>query len=147
MRDDAFDLISLIVLVGMLISLGFMLVAKENRVTAMYNQKLYEDKNVQMVQGVVIPVYGDYDGTLTPGDVILMSQIQDWYMPSPKKLIIEDGGIVDVISTVEAERATYGANMVKYVLASGGKRFGLVYDNGKDLTDKDDDFFFIEKKR
>ena len=147
MRDDTFDLISLIVLVALILSLGYIVILKENKATEMYNQSLLEDKNVGLVEGVIIPVYGEYDGTLTAGEVVLMSQIQDWYMPSPKTLVVKDGGTMEITSTIEAEKVTYGVQMVQFVKNSGGKRYSINYDNGTNYATDEDDFFNIEKKR
>lgn len=147
MRDDTFDLISLIVLVALIMSLGYITILKENKETEMYNQSLLEDKNVGLVEGVIIPVYGEYDGTLTAGEVVLMSQIQDWYMPKPKTLVVKDGGTMEITSTIDAEKDYYGAQMVQFVQSSGGKRFSISYNNGTNYASDEDDYFYIEKKR
>ena len=147
MRDDAIDVVYLIVLAAVLISLGYVTILNEYKDTRSYSSEFMEDKNVGQIESLVIPVYGDYDGTLTAGDVILMSQIQDYYMPSPKKMNVEDGGVLEITSTVEGNIEAYGQQMYSYVAASGGERFSIVYNNGTDLTTEEDDYYFIEKKR
>lgn len=147
MRDEAFDLVALVSLVALILTLGYMVILKEFKTTEMYNQSLLEDKNVGLVEGVIIPMYGEYDGTLTSGEVVLMSQIQDWYMPSPKTLIVEGGGTMEITSTIEGEKDVYGQRMVSYVNASGGKRFSIEYHNGTNYATPDDDYFSIKKMR
>ena len=147
MRDEAFDLVALVSLVALILTLGYMVILKEFKTTEMYNQSLLEDKNVGLVEGVIIPMYGEYDGTLTSGEVVLMSQIQDWYMPAPKTLIVEGGGTMEITSTIEGEKDVYGTRMVLYVNASGGKRFSIEYHNGTNYATPDDDYFSIKKMR
>lgn len=147
MRDEAFDLVALVSLVALILTLGYMTILKEFKVTEMHNQSLLEDKNVGLVEGVIIPMYGEYDGTLTAGDVVLMSQIQDWYMPNPKTLVVQGGGTMEITSTIEGEKDVYGNRMVSYVNNSGGKRFSIEYHNGTNYATTDDDYFSIEKMR
>lgn len=147
MREDSYDVVFLVLLAVLFISLGYVTVLNEQKRTESYNASLIEDKNVGVIDSLVIPGYGDYDGTLTKGDVVLMSQIQDYYMPNPKKLHIEDGGELEIKSTVDVDKVSYGAKMIGYVGASGGNRFYLKYDDGTNLAQSDDDCFFIGKAR
>lgn len=147
MRDETFDVVYLIALAAMIISLGYVTILNEYKDTRSYNSEFVEDKNVGMIESLIIPVYGDYDGTLTKGDVILMSQIQDYYMPSPKVIQVEDTGKIEITSTVEGNIESYGQQMITYVNASGGQRFSIEYNNGTDLTTTDDDYYFIKKMR
>lgn len=147
MREETFDLVALVILTALIISLGYNSILKERKATEAYNQTILEDKNVSMVEGVIIPLYGDYDGTLTNSDLVLMSQIQDFYMPEPKTLKVKDAGDVTITSTIEAEKLSYGITMMDLVERSGGIRFTLSYNNGKDYSSKEDDYFYIEKVR
>lgn len=147
MRDETFDIVYLIALAAMIISLGYVTILNEYKDTRYYSSEFMEDKNVGKIESLVIPVYGDYDGTLTKGDVIIMSQIQDYYMPAPKVIQVEDGGKLTITSTVEGNIEAYGHQMAQYVNASGGERFSIVYNNGTDLTTADDDYYFIKKMR
>lgn len=147
MRDEMIDLVCLIVLTALLLSLGYVTVLSERKTTESYNAQLMEDKNVGLIDSLVIPVYGDFDGTLTKGDVILMPMVLDFYMPKPRTIKTEDGGSITIESTIEGSKVAYGTQMAQYLNASGGERFNLEYNNGEDLNDTEDDYFFIKKAR
>ena len=80
MRDEIMEMIYLVVLTALIISLGYVAVLNERKDTEQYVAELMEDKNVGLIESLILPAYGEYDGTLSKGDVILMSQIQHYYM-------------------------------------------------------------------
>ena len=147
MRDEIMEMIYLVVLTALIISLGYVAVLNERKDTEQYVAELMGDKNVGLIESLILPAYGEYDGTLSKGDVILMSQIQDYYMPLPKTIKVEDGGELEITSVIEGNLASYGHQMIQYVNASGGTKFNIEYDNGDDLSTEEDDYFFIKKAR
>lgn len=83
---DYLDLGLLILVLGFVITLGVNTLYKTNRVVHTNNQNYMEDKNTGKSKGYLISKYGDYDGTLSQMQVVLLSQIQDANMPSPRKV-------------------------------------------------------------
>jgi uncharacterized protein YcgI (DUF1989 family) len=155
-KDDVIDTLILIFMVAFLLSMGYVTILKEYKETTKYSADLLEQKNMKIVEGVTIPAYGDFTGTLTKGQVVLMSQVQDWYMPSPKTITIYDAdknnnrttekGKVEIKSTIDDERSYYGQLMITLVNDfSEDCKFALSYDSGSDYTTTDDDFWALQR--
>lgn len=82
------DLGLLILVLGLVISLGVSSLYRTNRQVQSSSQNYMEDKNTGRSKGYLISKYGEYDGTLSQMQVVLLSQIQDSNMPYPRKVVI-----------------------------------------------------------
>lgn len=159
LRDDIVDVIVLLFLTSFLLTMGYTKILKEYKVTSQYSAEILEQKNLQEVEGVKLPAFGDYSGTLTAGQVVLMSQVQDWYMPKPKLIKVynsngdtvlpEDGGKgLEITETIDAQKQYYAKvmlSMLKNVNADQNTKFSLSYDNGDDYSTHEDDFWIVEE--
>lgn len=152
MRDEIMDILFIIILLSITISCGFVVILKEQRNTNFYVQEYLSDKNTKSVDGFVIPAYGDYNGTLSVGDAILISQIQDQYMPQPRVIANDEGTTQVEITNIEHGKGGFDENayinMKNYLDISGGERFIISYKSQFDTTDseeKTNDIFYIEK--
>lgn len=163
MRNESFDLVALILITALMISLAYTSVLKEQKDTATYNQSVEQimtDKNAKLVNDISFPAYGDEDGTLSDGAVVLMTQIQDPHNLIESKVIAIDkdsnmannSGVNDV-QVLTIEEGTYKANKVKlglkamdFINATGAKKFGLSLQTGNDNASKNDNYFYIDAK-
>lgn len=158
MRDDIMDLVLLIVMLGITISVGFVGIVKERKDTEPVRQEYLQDKNTGTLPGYDIPSYGSFDGTLSGADLVLMTQIQDYYMPLPKKIRVAElnssnevvqKGDLDITSTYEAELAEYATLMKGFIGAEGYKNhYDMIFDDWKNLeSNVDDSYTFTKLKK
>lgn len=152
MRDEMMDVLFLIILLAITVACGYAVILREQRSTNFYVQEYLSDKNTKSVEGFVIPTYGDYNGTLSIGDAILVSQIQDQYMPQPRVIANDENTDNVVITSVEhgkggLDEAAF-TKMKAYLTASKGERFVISYKSQFDTSDSEDkanDVFYIKK--
>jgi len=84
------DLALLILLMGIVISIGLGLAIKTEKKVREVNSIL-EDKNIKEIKGYGIEDFGDFDGTLTKEEIALMIVVQDNnYVPKPNKIILKN---------------------------------------------------------
>lgn len=152
MRDEVMDMLFIIVLLAITVACGFGVIVREQKNTNFYVQEYLADKNTKSIEGFVIPTYGDYNGTLSIGDAILVTQIQDQYMPLPRVIGNDEGTADVVITNIEHGKGGFDAGaytkMKTYIDTSGGERFTISYKSQFDKTDNPDkmnDIFYIEK--
>lgn len=169
--DDSLDIVILIVLIAAILSVGLTAVLRERDRTTAYTSEYVNDKNTRRSL-ITQDVFGDEDGYYRIDDIYLTLQIQNYYMPQPKKIAVSyiskgnDGvasgtevvlGPLDVTSLHEDERDVYCEflnNFIDNYLLKGttnkekdleALRFELDLDLGEDLKSSDDDFYVFRK--
>lgn len=137
--DDIFDLLAFILLFGACIAITFGLV-----LPAVYD---FNDPMENALLDKTAPVevgYGNesnYDGTMSKMDVVLLSQVQDFSMPEPKKYKI-NGSMVDVTANYRGMLQEIGIsvfNMLDDVDPNGTGRYEIDYYYGKEPSIDDID--------
>lgn len=96
------DLGLLIIVLGVVISLGVTTLYKTNRQVQRNSHNFMEDKNTGRSRGYLLDKSGLYDGTLSKMQVILLTQIQDSNMPYPRSIQINNKRIDLPVSYKEA---------------------------------------------
>lgn len=113
MKKSAMEMLDiglLIIVLGLAISLGINNLYKTYRQVQSDSLSYMEDKNTGKSKGYLINEYGTYDGTLSKMQVVLMSQIQDSNMPSPRKVVV-NGKDVDIPFNYKEYRFECGQNI------------------------------------
>ena len=158
-RDEMIDLALFILILGIVISVGLSLAVRTEKQARQDSQILAEDKNTRTLKGYGINEYGDFDGLLTTQEVVLMMQVQDYYMPEPKKVSIQDTidsnsdkeldilGEIEVVSTYKARLTDYGREVYRLLTSinnySPDNRFDVRYNVGNTADDISDDTYLI----
>lgn len=124
---EMLDLGLLIVVLGLALSLGVNDLHKTYRQVQSDSLSYMEDKNTGKSKGYLINEYGAYDGTLSRMQVVLISQIQDSNMPSPRKIVV-NGTDVDVPFNYQEYRFESGQNIWSLVKTQeSGTRYSIDY--------------------
>ena len=137
--DDVFDLLVLIFILGISILVGFGVVLPMTRDDYLRTDTVLEDKTA--------PSIGYDTMVLDPGmsklEVVLMTQVQEFGVPEPKKYKVE-GTMIDITpSYQETDNLTYAGVMAYNDLV--GDRFEVVYNWNNTPTDKSDDFYEVRE--
>jgi hypothetical protein len=147
-RDEMIDLALFILILGIVISVGLSLAVRTEKQAREDSKILAEDKNTRTLKGYGINEYGTFDGSLTRAQAVLMMQVQDYYMPDPKKVtVLSKNGTktdIEIVSTYKENLATYGGN-VFYCLKEypSDMRFNIRYNVGNTADDISDDTYLI----
>ena len=96
------DLGLLVIVLGVVISLGVTTLYKTNRQVQRNSHNFMEDKNTGRSRGYLLDKSGLYDGTLSKMQVILLTQVQDSNMPYPRSVQINNIRIDLPVSYKEA---------------------------------------------
>ena len=89
--EDMFDLLIFILLLGMSLGIGFSAIIPLTKDNIMYYSQELEDKTAMQFVGEDIE--SEYDTSLTRLEAVLMTQVQDYCMPLPRRI---KGGIADI---------------------------------------------------
>ena len=121
------DLGLLVVVLGIVISLGVTTMYKTNRQVQVSSQNYMEDKNTGRSRGYLRNKSGPYDGTISKMQVVLLTQIQDSNMPFPRNLRINE---ISVDLPVWYKEARYESgqnvwNIIKH--QDGSTRYSMEY--------------------
>lgn len=143
MSKNAMEMLDLglfILVLGLVISLGVNNLYKTYRQVQSESYSYMEDKNTGKSKGYLINEYGAYDGTLSRMQVVLMSQIQDSNMPSPRKIVV-NGTDVEVPFNYQEYRFESGQNIWLLIKNEDSKtRYSIDYqylvDNNGIVTDE-----------
>lgn len=149
----------LILFFALVMTCGYSVILREQKQTQSYRQEYLRDKNTRAVDGFVLPTYGEYNGTLSAADAMLMAQIQDQYMPLPRTIAF---GNIDgnEFNSIEITYVTHGnagtdeeaeKRMRNYITAAekkGYTRFSVMFnskfDKDNKSSEKMDNEFYIE---
>ena len=149
-RDEMIDIALTVLVLGIVISVGLGLAIRTEKKARQDSQILAEDKNTRELRGYGIDEHGDFDGTLTRPEVLLMMQVQDYYMPEPKKVTIVDiNGIeteIEIVSTYKEELMNYGIQAYnKLKDFSADTKYDVRFSRGLLADDPTDDTYLIRK--
>lgn len=139
------DLALLVIVLGVVISLGVTTLYKANRQVQRNDQNFMEDKNTGRNRGYLFDKTDLYDGTLSKMQVILLTQVQDSNMPYPRSLQLNNGRIDLPVWQKEArfECGQDAWNLIKNQDSS--TRYSIEYINYLDQNGEIvDDFFEIK---
>lgn len=143
---DMLDLALLILVLALTISLGFGIIYSSIRLVDNSANSFMEDKNTGRNKGYIINEYGAYDGTLSQLEVVLVSQIQDDNMPSPRKIKVNG---LDVQVPFNYREYSYECAQNVWLMVKNqprNSRYSLTYNfvNAPDGT-LSDQYFAINK--
>ncbi len=136
------DLGLLVVVLGIVISLGVTTLYKTNRQVQLSSQNFMEDKNTGRSRGYLRNKSGLYDGTLSKMQVVLLTQIQDYNMPFPRNLRI-NGSSVDIPVWYKEARYESGQNVWNIIKhQDSSTRYSMVYQYNLDENEEIVDEYF-----
>lgn len=144
MKKQALELLDIaivVITIGLVVSTSFPALYKARSEAINNSYEYMEDKNTgSKTKGLLINEYGAYDGTLSKLEVVLITQIQDENMPSPRKVTV-NGLDVEIPFTYKEYSFEAGQNVWVMVKNDAiGSRYSLDYKfkTGSDgrLTDE-----------
>lgn len=137
--DDVFDILVVIFVLGISVMIGFGVVVPMVRDDYLKQDKVLEDKTAPSHGYVTVNTeYG-----MSKLEAVLMSQIQDYGVPSPKKYKVGDTMIDITASYKESLNLTY-AGITTFNKLKGDK-FEVVYNWNGTPTDTSDDFYEVRE--
>lgn len=159
-EDGMLDIVALVVVLGIVIATGFSTFFNTAKDVKSLNQIAYEDKNSNTKMGEDVQLYDESTGKLNKFDLVLCTQVQDYYMPDPKAFTI-NGKKIDITSTYESDLYNYAltawdlikndpdTEMVKNPITGLMEKREVTYDTeynlGKNLQDPSDDTYIAVK--
>ncbi len=144
MKKQALELLDIalvVIAIGLVVSTSFPTLYKARREAINNSYKYMEDKNTGgATKGFLINEYGAYDGTLSKLEVVLITQIQDENMPSPRKVTV-NGLDVEIPFTYKEYSFEAGQNvwiMVKHDDSNSRYSMDYKFKTGSDgkITDE-----------
>lgn len=137
--DDVFDLLVLIFILGISVLVGFGVVLPMTSDDYLKTNTVLEDKTA--------PEVGYETTVLEPGmsklEVVLMTQVQEFGVPDPKKYKVGNTMIDITASYQESSNLTYAGVMAYNSLV--GDKFEVVYNWNGTPTDRSDDFYEVRE--
>lgn len=134
---EVLDLGILMLVVALCIVTGVTSTFQANRRAYGYNETYMQDKNTTIKNNAyVLTEYGSYDASLSKAELMLITQIQDSNMPSPKSLKVHDTQF-NINYTYKEYLTTYGQYMAAAILNDEkDSRYKITYEyeigsNGK----------------
>lgn len=106
MHESVFDAILITMLLTLGFGVGYTELNKAHR-NATRDTIVRDDKGAERKDGSDLKLYGEYDGSLNKYEAVLLTQVQDYYMPEPKSLAI-NGNVLQIKSTHESTQFNYG---------------------------------------
>lgn len=82
---DIYDIVALILVLAVFVPMGVIVTVRDYNEVKNYEAN-YEDKTANATYSPTYKIYGEYDGTLTKEEAILVSQIQDPGMTDQTKI-------------------------------------------------------------
>ena len=117
--NDIFEAMLLIIIMSIALGIGAMtLVSSEDNVSKTTSSLMYEDKNTNDIKGSKVAIRSTKAGTLNKYEVVLMTQIQDAMMPSPKSLGY-NGYLLKINSLSRSAQYSYLQAMWQAIGANG----------------------------
>lgn len=159
-EDGMLDIVAMVIVLGIVIATGFTMFYRTASDVKSTNQIVYEDKNSSTKAGEDVVLYDESTGKLTKFDLVLCTQVQDYYMPEPKAFTINNKRI-DIVSTYESDLYNYAlaawklikddptSELVKNNATGAMENREILYDTQFSLWDdlkKEDDDTYIAKK-
>jgi hypothetical protein len=140
---DILDLGILMLVVALCVVTGVTSTFMTNRRAYGYNETYMQDKNTTVKNNAyVLKEYGSYDASLSRAELMLITQIQDSNMPSPKNIKIHDTQF-NVNYTYKENLITYGQYMVSAILSDGkDTRYLISYEYEIDNNGKTKNSYF-----
>lgn len=141
MLDGIFDLVITIFLLAACVLISFNVIVPMLETTSSVSTALY-DKSIIATEGYKNEE--TYDGSMTKEEIVLMTQIQDSYMPNPKVYLVNTD-MVEVDEQYKSYLDTYGNSTFTNLLTidpTGQSKFVVNYNEGDGITD----FYEIIKK-
>jgi hypothetical protein len=113
---EVLDLGILMLVMALCIVTGVTSTFQTNRRAYGYNETYMQDKNTTIKNNAyVLTEYGSYDASMSKAELMLITQIQDSNMPSPKSLKIHDTQF-NINYTYKEYLTTYGQYMASAIL-------------------------------
>ena len=112
---EVLDLGILMLVMALCITTGITATFNTNKRAYGYNETYMQDKNTTIKNNAyVLKEYGSFDASLTKADLMLITQIQDSNMPTPKSLKIHDTQF-NINYTYKENLTTYGQYMASAI--------------------------------
>lgn len=133
MEKEAMEMVDLGILmlvIALCLITGVSITYKTNRRAYQYNQSYMQDKNTANKNSTyAMREYGTYDATLTRGELMLMTQIQDSNMPYPKKIRINNIEM-SITYTYKEYIDLYGSYMKNEIISDNkNTTYRLTFEN------------------
>ena len=142
---DILDTALLIIIIAIALRLGGTSLAADYKELSQYKIE-NNDKTAPSKYTPSYKTYGEYDGSLTQADVILMSQIQDFEATKVSSFKYEDFN-VNVVSTYRTNLNTYANNIWAQIGDDdSNSKYKYVYHYNYDENDDKEEYFAIEKE-
>lgn len=149
MRDEMWDIVVGIVLLAIGISIGLNMIHRADRFSITQSKIGIEDKNTNRLVGTVDKKYGEFSGSLTDLELLLTTQVQDYYMPEPKRMKIGTNGSnneIEITSTYKSDLFNYMNTTYDILKSRGypnGTEFDIIYSLGNTGNKEDDAYKII----
>lgn len=129
-KSNAFGIIITLILLNIAMIYGYKMVILNLKDTIKSNEITLEDKNTKYVSGDNVILYDEENGEMERLEILLTTQVQDYEMPEPKKLSIDDETI-NITSMYQVDLISY-ANSVWEKIKSNEKeqKYEIKYDFG-----------------
>lgn len=145
MTEGVLDVLIGVIVLGIVVSMAFGSVMP--LVKTSYSDKVYQmyDKTVSKTLGEDVSQLNNYDGYMDKLEAVLVTQVIDYGMPSPKAIKV-GGTTINITSTYREEIIGY-ANIVWNNIKgdSSGTRYRYVYNFGRDTVKGDEAYEIVRK--
>jgi hypothetical protein len=140
---EVLDLGILMLVMALCVVTGVTSIFTTNRRAYSYNETYMQDKNTTIKNNAyVLTEYGSYDASLSKGELMLITQIQDSNMPDPKSLKIHDTQF-DINYTYKENLSIYKQFMASAILVDEkDTRYLITYEYEIDNKGKTKNAYF-----
>lgn len=152
--DDALDFLAFIFLAGICLAVAFGVILPVFYETEDISSNVIEDKSAPTSEGFAVDTY---DGTMSKLEVILLTQVQDFGLPEPKRYVVEpdnnvttiEGLDIPINSLYQTDIRTWGIGTFGALNPTDGTNTGkytVKFNYG--ATDAiADDFYYVNKQQ
>lgn len=124
--SDLFDLVATLLIMCVCMTTGVSAAIRDNREVINYEAN-YKDKTAETKYTPSLKVYGDYDGTLTQGEVLLAMQIQDSDAMNEEKISVANKSYDSKKSDAENDGKIYTQEITTTYKASAAQNIGSIW--------------------
>lgn len=124
--SDLFDLVATLLIMCVCMTTGVSAAIRDNREVINYEAN-YKDKTAETKYTPSLKVYGDYDGTLTQGEVLLAMQIQDPDAMNEEKISVANKSYDSKKSDTENDGKIYTQEITTTYKASAAQNIGSIW--------------------
>lgn len=140
---EVLDLGILMLVIALCIVTGVSSTFMTNRRAYSYNETYMQDKNTTVKNNAyVLTEYGSFDGSLSKAELMLITQIQDSNMPTPKSLKVHDTQF-NINYTYKENLTIYKQYMSGAILSDEkDKRYVITYEYETDTNGNTNNAYF-----